>query len=269
MEKEDRTMRKMIFPVIALFALSILFVDIRTSSSQEFQEGVISLYGQSDIEGWDTLEASSMIGAQLLSTEGDYMGQISDLIIDPGTGHISEVVLSDVPGRGAELATVPFAALSHTGADIFVFNRPEGYNGRFRDDGSAFRERPFRRWAEIRFLYSVLPLPAGAFNATTLMGTSVQTPKGEQVALLDDFVIDFRNDQVVYSVLSNVGGTEGRMVAVPFSELSKSGGNLSTLNTTKERLLDSPAFTETDMTNLRYAENVYRYYGVQPYWEEK
>ena len=269
MEKEDRTMRKIIFPIIALFALSMLFVGIRTSSSQEFQEGTISLYGQSDIGGWDTLEASSMIGAQLLSTEGDYMGQISDLIIDPGTGHISEVVLSDVPGRGAELATVPFAALSHTGADIFVFDRPEVFDGRFRDDGSPSLERPFAHWAEVRFLYSVLPLPMGAFNATTLMGTSVQTPKGEQVAMVDDFVIDFRSDQVVYSVLSDVGGIEGRMVAVPFSELSKSGGNLFTLHTTKERLLDSPAFTENDMTNLRYAENVYRYYGVQPYWEEK
>ncbi len=269
MEKEDRTMRKIIFPIIALFVLSIFFVGIRISSSQEFQEGTISLYGQSDIRGWDTLEASSMIGAQLLTTEGDYMGQISDLVIDPGTGHISEVVLSDVPGRGAELETVPFAALSHSGDHIFVFNRPEEFVGRFSDPGRPFGEQPFAHWAETTFLYSVRPLPMGAFRTSTLMGTSVQTPKGEQVAMVDDFVIDFRNDQVVYSVLSDVGGIEGRMVAVPFSELSKSGGSLFTLHTTKERLLDSPAFTENDMTNLRYAENVYRYYGVQPYWEEK
>lgn len=254
---------------MALFALSVLFVGIRTSSSQEFQEGMISLYGQSDIKSWDTLEASSMIGSQLLSAEGDYMGQISDLIVDPDTGHILEVVLSDVPGRGAESATVPFAALSHTGAGIFVFDRPEVFDGRFRDDGSPFRERPFRHWAEMRFLYSVLPLPEGALRTSTLMGTTVQTINGEAVAHVNDFVIDFRNDQVVYSVLSDVGGIEGGMVAVPFNELSKSGGNLVTLRITKERLLHSPAFTKSDMTNLRYAENIYKYYGLQPYWEEK
>ncbi len=269
MKKEDRTMRKIIFPMIGLFVLSILFVGIRTSSSQEFQQGTIALYGQSDIRGWDTLEASSMIGAQLLSSQGDYMGQISDLIVDPGTGHILEAVLSDVPGRGAELATVPFAALSHPGDGIFVFHRPEEFVGRFSDPGRPFEERPFSHWAETRFLYSVLPLPMGALHTSTLMGDTVQTSNGEAVAQVNDFVIDFSNDQVVYSVLSDVGGTEGRMVAVPFSELSKSGGNLVTLRISKERLLDSPAFTETDMTNLRYADSVYRYYGVQPYWEEK
>jgi sporulation protein YlmC with PRC-barrel domain len=269
MEKEDCTMRKIIYPIVALFALSILFVGIRTSSSQEFQEGMISLYGQSDIRGWDTLEASSMIGAQLLTREGDYLGQISDLVIDPGTGHILEVVLSDVPGEGGRSITVPFAALSHTGADIFVFNRPEEFIGRFRDDGSPSLERPFRHWAETTLLYSVRPLPTGAFSTSTLIGAPVQTSKGEEVAQVNDLVIDFGNDQVVYSVLSDVGGIEGRMVAVPFSELSKSGGNLFTLNTTKERLLNSPAFTETDITNLRYADSVYRYYGMQPYWEEE
>jgi sporulation protein YlmC with PRC-barrel domain len=262
-------MRKIIFPIVALFALSILFVGIRTSSSQEFQLGMISLYGQSDIKSWDTLEASSMIGSQLLSAEGDYVGQISDLIVDPDTGHILEVVLSDVPGEGGRSITVPFAALSHTGYSIFVFNRPEEFVGHFSDPGSPFGEQPFSHWAETRFLYSVLPLPMGALRTSTLMGDTVQTSNGEAVAQVNDFVIDFRNDQVVYSVLSDVGGIEGRMVAVPFNELSKSGGNLVTLRITKERLLHSPAFTESDMTNLRYAENIYKYYGLQPYWEEK
>jgi sporulation protein YlmC with PRC-barrel domain len=269
MEKEGCAMKKIMYSVMTLFAFSILFVGVGTSSSQEFQEGMITLYGQSDIKGRDTLEASSMIGAQLLTAEGNYLGQISDLVIDSGTGHILEVVLSDVPGKGAESVTVPFAALSHTGDDIFVFNRPEEYIGRFRSDGRPSLEEPFAHWAETRFLYSIEPIPMGAFSATTLMGAPVQTSKREEVAQVNDLVIDFRNDQVVYSVLSDVGGSQGKMVAVPFSELSKSGRNAFTLHTTREKLVNSPAFTETDMTDRGYAENVYRYYGVQPYWEEK
>jgi sporulation protein YlmC with PRC-barrel domain len=268
MEKEDYTMKKIIYSLMTVFAFSILFVGAGISSSQEFPEGMITMYGQSDINGWDTLEASSMIGAQLLTTEGDYLGQISDLVIDSETGHVLEVVLSDAPERGARPVTVPFAAISHTGNGIYVFNKFEDFTGQFSTEGPLLEE-PFTQWAETRFLYSVEPIPMAAFHATTLMGSPVQASGGEEVARVNDFVIDFSSNQVVYSVLSDVGGSEGKMVAVPFGELSKSDRNTFTLKTTKEKLVDSPAFRMTDMTDHRYAENVYKYYGVQPYWEEK
>jgi sporulation protein YlmC with PRC-barrel domain len=269
MEKEDDTTKKIIYSLMAVFAFSILFVGAGISSSQEFPEGMITMYGQSDINGWDTLEASSMIGAQLLTTEGDYLGQISDLVIDSETGHVLEVILSDVPGRGARSVTVPFAALLHTGNGIFVFNRPEEYVGHFMSKGGPSFEEPFTHWVETRALYYVEPIPMSAFHVTALLGSPVQTSGGEEVARVNDFVIDFSSDQVVYSVLSDVGGSEGKMVAVPFGELSKSDRNTFTLNTTKEKLVDSPSFRMADMSDHRYAENVYSYYGVQPYWEEK
>lgn len=267
MGKEDYTMKKIMVSLITVFAFGLLFVGVGTSSSEEFPEGTIALYGQSVISGWDTLEASSMIGAQLLTTEGDYLGQISDLVIDSETGHVLEVVLSDVPERGARPAKVPFAAISHTGNGIYVFNKFEDFTGQFSTEG--FLEEPFTHWAETRFLYSVQPIPMAAFHASALMGSPVQTSGGEEVARVNDFVIDFSSDRVVYSVLSDVGGSEGRMVAVPFRELSKSDRNTFTLQTTKEKLVDSPAFRMADVTDHGYAENVYKYYGVQPYWEEK
>ena len=257
--------------MMALFALCVLFSGVGISSSEEFPEAAASLYGQSDIAGWDTLPASGMIGAQLLSPEGDYLGVISDLVVDPNTGHISEVVLSDVPGKGAEQGMVPFVALSHTGDGIFTLNIPdifpvwyEGWESPLED-----HDYPYTHWAELRYYYSVEPTPMGSFNFSTLMGAPVETSKGEGVARVNDFVIDFRNDQIAYLVLSDVGGMGGRMVAVPFNELSKSGGNVFTLQTTKEKLLNSPTFAWNEMTDLRYTQNIYTYYGVQPYWEEK
>jgi sporulation protein YlmC with PRC-barrel domain len=189
-------------------------------------------------------------------------------VIDSGSGHISEVILSDVPGEGGKQVAVPFAALSHTGWDIFVFNKPEEYPARFSSLGGPYFEEPFTQWAEIRFLYSVLPLPTGAYRLSALMGAPVRTPKGDEVGRVNDLVIDFTKNQLVYSVLSDVGEKEGKMVAVPFSELSKGGGDMFTLSTTKEKLVDSPVFAWTDMANRKYAADIYRYYGVQPYWEE-
>jgi sporulation protein YlmC with PRC-barrel domain len=107
-----------------------------------------------------------------------------------------------------------------------------------------------------------------AFHAGAFIGSPVRTSEGEEVARVDDFVIDFSSDRVIYSVLSDVGGSGGKMVAVPFGELSKTG-NTFTVKTSKEKLVDSPSFRMADMTDHRYAESVYKYYGLQPYWEEK
>jgi len=264
-------MKKIAYSAMALFAVVIFFAGVGISSSQEFPEGAITLYGQSDIRGWDTLPASGMIGAQLLTPEGDYLGVISDLVVDPNTGHILEAVLSDVPGKGAQQAAVPFVALSHTGDGIFVLNIPDSFPVWYQGWESSLEspEPPYSHWAELRYYYSVEPTPAGSFNVSALIGAPVETSKGEGVGRVNNLVIDFRNDQIAYSVLSDVGGMGGRMVAVPFNELSKSGGNFFTLHTTKEKLLNSPAFAWTQMNDLRYAQNIYGYYGVQPYWEEK
>ncbi len=265
-------MKKMIYAVMALFAVSIFFVAVGTSSCQEFPKGTIALYGQSEISGWDTLEASSMIGARLWTKTDDYLGQISDLVVDPGTGRILEVILSDVPGKGGESVAVPFATLSHTGDSIFIFNRPEEYMRHFTNEGGpgpAF-EKPFSHWATTRYLYSVRPLPTGAFRVSRLIGGPVQTSKGEKVARVNDFVIDFSNNRVVYSVLSEVGGSQGKMVAVPFRELSKPGKNFFVLKTTAAKLAAAPSFNEqADISNLRFAQNVYKYFGQQPYWTEE
>jgi len=164
---------------------------------------------------------------------------------------------------------VPFAALSHGGGDIFVFNKPEEYRWRFSSVGGPFFEEPYSQWAEIQFIYSVPPMPEGAYRLSTLMGAPVRTPKGGEVGRVNDLVVDLTKNQLVYLVLSDVGEKEGKMVAVPFKELSKESGDTFTIHVTKEKLLDSPAFTWSDVSNRKYAENVFRYYGLQPYWSEE
>jgi len=260
-------MKNIALSAMALLFLSILLLGVENSYSQEFPQGTVTMYGQSDIKDWDTLEASRMIGSPLVTETGDSLGQISDLVIDSATGHILEVILSDAPGKGAEQVAVPFAALSHRGSSVFVFDEPEAYRWRFSDVEGPFFEEPFPQWPEIQFIYSVVPMPTGAYRVSAWMGAPVRTPKGDEVGRVNDFVIDFAKSQLVYFALSEE--TEGRMVAVPFNELSSESGAMLAIHTSKEKLLDSPAFAWDDMANRSYAEHIYRYYGVQPYWEEK
>jgi hypothetical protein len=43
------------------------------------------------------------------------------------------------------------------------------------------------------------------------------------------------------------------------------------LNITKETLANAPSFTKTsrpDLSNLTWLQQVYAYYGIQPYWRD-
>ncbi len=262
-------MKKIAYITLTLFAFSLFFLAAGVSPSRA--EGTTALYGESDIAGWDTVPASGVIGSQLLTSDGFYLGVISDLVVDPNTGRILEAILSDIPEEGAKLEAVPFVAISHTGDGIFVLNLPDLFPVWYENWEARMEvpQSPYTHWTELRYYYSVEPTPGDSFNTSALMGAPVETSKEQMVARVDDLVIDFRNDQVVYTVLSDVGGMGGRMVAVPFNELSRSSGNAFTLHTTSEKLMNAPAFSWTEITNMRYAQNIYSYYGVQPYWEER
>ena len=101
-----------------------------------------------------------------------------------------------------------------------------------------------------------------------LMGATVESKDGKMTPRIDDLVIDSKDGRVAFLVVDRVPG-RFEQVAVPFSELSMSG-NVFSLNTTGEKLAAAPGFDESaDMNNLKYAENVYKYFGQRPYWTEE
>ncbi len=100
------------------------------------------------------------------------------------------------------------------------------------------------------------------------MGATVESKDGKAEARINDLVIDPKDGRVAFLVVDKVPGRADSQVAVPFNELSMSG-NAFTLNTSQKQLASAPSFNEAaDMTSLRYAENVYRYFGQHPYWTE-
>jgi sporulation protein YlmC with PRC-barrel domain len=104
-------------------------------------------------------------------------------------------------------------------------------------------------------------------KSSKLFGATVHTSDGEDVARIDDLVIDSTNGHVVYAVLIDVGSMTDRMVAVPFSDLSRKSENVFALDTTRDHLLAAPVFNWDNMNDLAYASEIYRYFGLQPYWE--
>jgi sporulation protein YlmC with PRC-barrel domain len=106
------------------------------------------------------------------------------------------------------------------------------------------------------------------FSLGQVIGMTVRNPEGQDLARVDDIVVD-SHGKAVFAVLTHGGfmGMGGKMVAVPFEAVSfdKTDRHL-VLDATREKLDAAPAFRMSDLSNEKWAEDVYRYFGQQPYW---
>jgi sporulation protein YlmC with PRC-barrel domain len=125
--------------------------------------------------GWDTFEASWLIGYRVYSPLGEELGQIEDLMIDRANGHIALVILSGVQGFGAEFVAAPFSALERTGEDTFQLN----FGDQYTSIPSTPYEDPYAyQLSEYRSIVGVSTIPAtiDPLWADSVYGFYGQTP---------------------------------------------------------------------------------------------
>ncbi len=98
-----------------------------------------------------------------------------------------------------------------------------------------------------------------------MRGIQIESKDGKGVLQLDDLVIDAKDGLVVLLLLDHVPGRDGASVAVPFDKLTENG-NFFTLDASAARLASAPDFVAPDLTSEPRTNDIYRYFGVQPYW---
>jgi len=109
-----------------------------------------------------------------------------------------------------------------------------------------------------------------AYSFDQLKGTPVMNLRMEELGRIQNIVIDSQG-HVPFAVLYHGGywGMGGKLVAVPFSALGFDPmGKYMVLNATKEKLDSAPEFKASELSNQTWAEDVYRFFGLQPYWTE-
>ena len=250
--------------------------------------------------GWNTFEASWLIGHRVTTTTGGELGQISSLVIDKTNGQVALVVLSDVPNLGGEPLAIPFSSISaNIGADTCEFNPgnmeigPSLEPNYTTDDPYVYALTQYPSYSEFYGLPSTIdvawltdiyrhygqvpywvaegeqaPSSLELFDSTRLMGASIQLSSGEPAGEINDFVIDSSDGRIAFLVLSDFPGRPTTFIAVPFAALSI-GENGFVLNATNDQLAFAVGFDESELNNMRWAENVYRYFGQEPYWTER
>lgn len=110
-------------------------------------------------------------------------------------------------------------------------------------------------------------------KASSIIGTDVVNPKGDNLGDIKEVVIDPRTGRVAYAVVS-FGGflTMGeKLFAIPFSAFTYNATeNEYVLDVSKERLEATPGFDADNwpaMAEEKWNRDVYKYYERPPYWE--
>jgi sporulation protein YlmC with PRC-barrel domain len=285
--------------VIALGAIFCLVLLGSSAFSKEyypeFQRATVGAIYQPT--GWNTYGASWLIGHQVTTPEGATLGQISSFVIDRANGRVALVVLSDVPNLGAERLAIPFSSILRTGEVTFQFNPgdmevgvPFSYSDPYvyavtqYPSYSDFYGIPpivdvtwlaeiYRHYGQAPYWTEKgeqSPMASEFYESKELIGAEVLLTSGEAVGQINDFVIDSSDGRIVFLVLYNVAGRGDDLVAIPFGTFSGRGEKAFVIDTRKEQLASAPAFNEfSDLRNPRWAGNVYRYFGLNPYWSEK
>ena len=144
-------MRKITYTLIGLFFLSLLFAG--SSFADSGKMAVCS----------DSSEAMMLLGTSLYTPTGVYIGDVTDLAINPSTGHIDSVLVNRIRGEGARVVAIPFAEISKTGEDTFVYNPPENRDWGFV--AQYYDQLPYYAYE----FYWLPPMPQGDQKFTALV----------------------------------------------------------------------------------------------------
>ena len=293
---------KVLIALSSVFCLVLLGSSAFAEDYNEFQRATVGAIYQP--MGLDTFEASWLIGHHVMTKENGDLGQISSLVIDKTNDRIALVVLSDVPSLGAEPLAIPFSSVVRIGQETFEFNPGDmeigvatsidatnpalsdpyirtvtqypsysRYYGLPSVMDAAWLSDIYRHYGQVPYWTEEGEHMAKAlelYESNGLMGAEVRLPNGEEAGRINDFVVGSSDGRVAFLVLYDVPGRETSLIAIPFNSLSIRGENDLVLNTTRDRLALSYDFdASADLNNPRWAGDVYRYFGVEPYWTEQ
>lgn len=112
-------------------------------------------------------------------------------------------------------------------------------------------------------------------SSTSLTGTDVRNPQGEDLGEIKDLMIDLDDGHIAYAVLSFGGflGLGDKLFALPWDMLTVDTENeCFVVNITKDKLEDAPGFDKHNWPqheDMTFVDRVYTHYGYEPYTQRR
>ncbi len=109
----------------------------------------------------------------------------------------------------------------------------------------------------------------GTSEVSNLPGATVKNPQGEDLGIINDIVTGPEGRATFAVLIYMISDDTQKRVAVPFDALSCEG-QTCVLNANRDALDSAPVFiSENDLAEPELAGDIYRYFGLQPYWIEE
>jgi sporulation protein YlmC with PRC-barrel domain len=252
-------------------------------------------------------KASEINGTKIRNAQGEDLGKVDDLLIDPESGAIEYAVVSfgGFLGMGNKLFAVPFDRLEAPqvpeGSKLahFTFNvdksKLENAPNFDKDEWPDITTPTWRQEID-RFYDSTAMRPVEAsgehgrvinptmgsgvsgelMRASKLIGKNVDNPQEDNLGEIGELVLDPGRCRVNYFVLESGGflGLGEKLFAIPWDAIEvqqREGDDQLVLNVPKERFKDAPEYEDSDwdlMSNPVWMGKVYTHYECRPYWDD-
>jgi len=237
-------------------------------------------------------KGSDIIGAKVENRQGENLGEISDLSVDPKTGRVDFAVVSHggVLGIGDKYVAVPLNAFAVKTDKDGKFDRlvlnmskdklakaPNFDKDRWPDRPEVekiyvyFGQTPY--WSEDPKTFTEMK---NNFKGSDIIGAKVENRQGENLGQISDLSVDRKAERVDFAILSHGGvlGIGDKYVAVPLSAFAvktdKDGKfDRLVLNMSKDKLAKAPNFDQDRWPDRPEVERMYVYFGQTPYWRSE
>ena len=238
------------------------------------------------VENKTFLPTTTIKGSKVINVNGEHLGMLEEVMIDPEEGKIAYAVLSfgGLLGIGNKLFAIPCEVLESSRGDYIlridksVLEKTEGFD---KEEWSLTHDELVKVYAyfgiqpywqtKMGIVEKTQDMEIGDFlPTTTIKGSKVVNVKEEHLGIIEELMIDAEKGKIAYAVLSFGGffGIGNKLFAITW-EVLESNRYDYILKIDKSVLEKAEGFDKEEWSLTRdELDKVSTYFGIQPYWEK-
>ena len=238
------------------------------------------------VENKTFLPTTTIKGSKVINVNGEHLGMLEEMMIDPEKGKIAYAVLSfgGLLGIGNKLFAIPWEVLESSRGDYIlridksVLEKTEGFD---KEEWSLTHDELVKVYAyfgiqpywqtKMGIVEKTQYMEIGDFlPTTTIKGSKVVNVKEEHLGIIEELMIDAEKGKIAYAVLSFGGllGIGNKLFPIPWEALESNRYDYI-LKIDKSVLEKAEGFDKEEWSLTRdELDKVSTYFGIQPYWEK-
>jgi len=236
------------------------------------------------VENKTFLPTTTIKGSKVINVNGEHLGMLEEVMIDPEEGKIAYAVLSfgGLLGIGNKLFAIPWEVLESSRGDYIlridksVLEKTEGFD---KEEWSLTHDELVKVYAyfgiqpywqtKMGIVEKTQYMEIGDFlPTTTIKGSKVVNVKEEHLGIIEELMIDAEKGKIAYAVLSFGGllGIGNKLFPIPWEALESNRYDYI-LKIDKSVLEKAEGFDKEEWSLTRdELDKVSTYFGIQPYW---